>query len=109
MEFRLYKDLYTNDLSPKKIRRYRRRIEQAKPAITLQLVTMPLGREGLLEIYPYTMFLQKAYQEDSRPVYVLGLADSRDGALQVVETLILDMYQTTGGFEVEEFVKHRQG
>lgn len=109
MKFRLYKHLYTNDLSPKKIRYYRKRIERLKPAITLQLITMPLGQEGLVEIYPYTLFLQRAYKEDSRPLYVLGLADSKDGALKVVETLIMDVYQTTGGFEVEEFVKHRQG
>lgn len=108
MEFKLYKRLYTNDLSPKKVKRYRSKLEQGKPALSLYLITLPLNGEGLLEVYPYTLLLQKHFKKEQRAVYILGFADSYDEALEVVRKLVEDMYEQTGGFDVARFVQTRQ-
>lgn len=108
MEFKLYKRLYTNDLPSKKIKKYRNRIEQRKPSLSLFLITLPLSGEGLFEVYPYTMLLQKHFKEDNRSLYVLGLADTYDDALEVVRRLVEDMYVRTGEFDVVRFVQAEQ-
>lgn len=105
MEFKLFKELYTNDLSPKKVKRYRSRLEQGKPALSLYLIALPLTGQGILEIYPYTSLLQKHYKESSQSMYVLGMADSYDDALELTRQMIENMYKKTGGFSVRDFVK----
>lgn len=108
MEFKLYKRLYTNNLSPGRIKRYRSKIEQGKPALSLYLITLPLNKEGLFEVYPYTLLLQKHFKEDPGSVYVLGFADAYDEALEVVRRLVDDMYGQTGGFDIVRFVQSVQ-
>lgn len=107
MEFKLYKQLYTNRLPEKKVRKYRERIEKGKPAISLFLVVMPLSGDGILEIYPYMALLQKHFKEQRKPVYVLGIADSYDAAVDVTVRLIDDMYRETGVFSVQAFISGR--
>lgn len=108
MEFKIYKRLYTNDLSPKRIKGYRNKLEQGKPALSLYLITLPLNGEGLFEIYPYTMLLQKHFKNDDSSLYVLGFADAYEEALEVVRRLVSDMYEQTGGFDVVRFVQMGQ-
>lgn len=108
MEFKLYKQLYTNRLPEKTVKKYRERIKKGKPAISLFLVVMPLSGDGILEIYPYTAFLQKHFKEQKKPVYVLGIADSYDAAVDVTVRLIDDMYRETGAFSVQAFVCGRE-
>lgn len=107
MEFKLYKQLYTNRLPEKRIRKYREKIKKGKPAISLYLVAMPLSGDGILEIYPYTALLQRHYKEQRQPMYVLGIADSYDAAVEVTMRLIDDMYRETGAFSVQAFITGR--
>ena len=108
MEFKLYKRLYTNDLSPKKVKGYRNKLKQGKPALSLYLITLPLNGEGLFEIYPYTLLLQKHFKQDESSLYVLGFADAYEEALEVVRRLVTDMYEQTGEFDVVKFVQMGQ-
>ncbi len=105
MKYKLYNQLYTNDLSAKKIAYYRRKLLLQRPALSLYLVSMPLCGQGILEIYPYTSLLQKHFKTQKKSIYVLGIADSYDGAVEVARRLVADMYQKTGGFSVEAYVR----
>ena len=104
MEFKLYRQLYTNDMSEKKIKRYRKKIEQEKPALSLFLITLPISGDGILEIYPYTALLQDHFKSMDASLYVLGFADSHEEALQVAARLVGDMYRETGAFSVKAFI-----
>ncbi len=104
MEFKLYKQLYTNNLPEKKLKRYRKRIKEGRPSISLFLITVPFSGDGILEIYPYTALLQKHFKEEDKPLYILGLADSYEAAVEVTVRLIDDMYRETGSFSVQTFV-----
>ncbi len=103
MVFRFLDQLYNKDLSKKKLASIKKKLRRKKPKLRLFIITMPLGDEGLLEVYWYPELLQTYYQKEIREVYVVGVAMNREDAFQLISEIIAEHSKPI--FSKKEFLK----
>lgn len=74
-----------------------------KPQVGVYLITLPINEDNSLEIYPSYILLQKHYRKKN--MFVVGIGNGRDEALDVMQEIILDCYQKTGQFLVRHMIE----
>lgn len=99
----LYKNLYVGNCLQKNKDRVIRKMKKGKVVLRLFCVTLPLGSHGLLEIYPYYE-LQQNWLKEQNPT-IVGIAKSREEAFLLVQEIVGEVYQKTGGFDVDGYLK----
>ncbi len=108
MEIRFHKKLYHEQWSRRRLARVKRKVRKRSPKLNLFLVTLPLGAQGLLEIYWYPELLEPHYQNMNREVMVVGVADSREAAYDLVVDIIEDVGVHDGGIPVSDYFHVRE-
>lgn len=103
MEIRFHKKLYHEQWSGRKLARVKKKVRKRTPKLNLFLVTLPLGTQGLLEIYWYPELLERHYQSMNKEVMVVGVADSREAAYDLVTDIIEDVGVQDGKIPVASF------
>jgi len=58
-----------------------------------------------MEILPASMLMQKSFHEICPDI--LGMAKGKESAIEMAAEMLGDMYRSTGGFAVEEYMKNR--
>lgn len=107
MEIRFYKNLYRGDLSDRKLASIKKKIRKRSVKLNLFLVTMPLGSQGILEIYWYPELLQPFYQKIDRELLVVGLAGSMDDAFLLITQIVQDAGIQDGRILLAELFKEK--
>ncbi len=106
MEILFSKKMYSSDnLSEKKIVSIKKKIRKWSPKLNLFLITLPIGNQGILEIYWYPELLQSFYREMDETVMVVGMSKSRDKAFELIEQIVKDIGVQDGGIPVNDFFK----
>ncbi len=78
------------------------KLKHNRPLRGLYVVVLPeVALENLMEIYAYDELRRKKQYER----IVIAAASSKSEAIEVVRSLIEEMYQETGGFDVKSFLK----
>lgn len=108
MDIRFHEKLYRNGISKRKLASISRKIQQKSPKLNLFLVTLPLGRQGILEVYWYPELLQRVYQQMDEELIVVGLAKTREEAFLLVEQIIMDIGVKKGEIPVKQFFEEKQ-
>ena len=96
--------LYTGE-SVKEPRKIRRKIEAGKLVPGIYLLTLSENPANVMEIIPAAMLIQRSYAGICPPV--IGMAKGKDEALELVRTIIEEVYGATGSFSVSEYLKNR--
>ena len=85
--------------------RIRESIDRRKPEPGIYLLTLSDNPDNLMEIVPAMLLVQKnLYRLCPR---IIGMARSKDSAVQLAQSVIEQTYQATGNFNVEEFLNSR--
>lgn len=105
MDIRIHEQLYSEGISDRKLASLQKKIKRKFPKLDLFLVTLPLGREGLLEVYWYPELLQKHYQEMDVELVVVGIATDRDAAFHLIEQIVLDVGYEHGKIPIKDYFK----
>lgn len=108
MDIRFHEQLYSDGISDRKLASFQKKIKKQFPKLDLFLVTLPLGNEGLLEVYWYPELLQRHYQEMNEELIVVGIATSRDVAFHLIEQIILDVGFEGGEIPIKDYFKVSQ-
>ena len=76
-----------------------------EPGIEIEtnLSYLPVNENNSLEIYPSYVLLQKHYKK--RDLFVVGIGEGRDEALELMEQIIMDCYHKTGQFLVRKMIE----
>ena len=107
MDILFHEKMYHNGYSEKKIAKIRKKIQKLSPKLNLFLVTLPIGPEGILEVYWYPELLQNVYQRSSEQLVVVGLASSREDAFELVEQIVRDVGWKTGNIPIRDYFEER--
>lgn len=107
MDIRFHEKLYRDGISDRKLKRIRKKVLRGVAKLKLYLVTLPLGDNGILEIYWYPELLQKAYHELDKTLVVVGIADSREAAFQRIEEIVEDVGWETGDVPIMHFFEEQ--
>ena len=105
MDIRFHEKFYTDGLSDKKLASIKKKIKRKSPKINLFLITLPVGKQGILEIYWYPELLQSFYQNMELEMTVGGIARSRETAFELLKTVIKDIGYDNGQIPVKQFFK----
>ncbi len=79
------------------------RIKKNKLIPGVYVLTLPANDENVLDIYPSVTLMQPHYQKSN--IFVVGIAQGRDEALDMVKQIIMESYELAGSFKVKELVK----
>ncbi len=105
MEIRIHEQLYSDGISDRKLTFFKKKIKKKTPRLDLFLVTLPLGPEGLLEVYWYPELLQKHYMQMKQELVVVGIATSRDEAFHLIEQIVLDAGVEDGNIPIQDYFR----
>lgn len=89
----------------KEPRKIRRKIEDGKFVPGIYLLTLSDNPANVMEIIPASMLMQRSYAGICPPV--IGMAKGKDEALELVRSIIEEVYGATGSFSVSEYLKNR--
>lgn len=103
MKIRFHEKLYSDDISDRKLFAIKKKVALRSPKLRLYLVTLPLGSQGILEIYWYPELLQKIYREMTGELVVVGVAYDRDTAFRLVSQIIEEIGVQEARIPVKEF------
>lgn len=107
MDFRWFQPLYTKEISEKKCEKIIGKINRNRFVKNAWLIVLPFGPHNLFDIYPYGVFLQKGFPYGRADV--IGLAGSRQDAMEQAAALVEEVYRATGGFDTRAYYRGRMG
>lgn len=105
MDIQFHKKLYSDKLSNHKLSVLRKKIEKGTPKLNLFLVTLPIGSQGLLEVYWYPELLQSHYRKMDVSLMVVGIAKSREQAFDLVSQIVNDAGVCKGNIPINDLFK----
>lgn len=98
-----YKNLYLGEGIVPKARQTINKIKKNKPTIDVYVIALASNPENQLDLIPSWELLQKGYPTDQ--VRVIGLAKGKKEALQLVTSLVDEVYQKTGDVKILDYLK----
>lgn len=99
-----YKNLYLGEGIAPNARKIINKIKKNKPTIDVYVIALASNPENQLDLIPSWEFLQKGYPTDH--VRVIGLAKGKKEALQLVTSLVDEVYQKTGDVKILDYLKN---
>lgn len=105
--FHLDNHLYVGEKAKKKKKYIIRNLREGHFFLGAYVITPAENGNNILDIYPTEVFLFP--NSKNMDFHILGIADSYWEALEVVRQIIDEMYQMTGGFDLDAFSARREG
>ena len=104
---RWYKELYVSDTIGRKVNRIKWKIKHNAGTIGVYVISLSANPDNLLDIIPAHYLLQKAYPK--KEMYIIGLAQGYDDALELTTRIIQDIYDKTGAVELKSYFDKEKG
>ena len=97
---RFHKKLYISPSLQKKKRQIVWRLRMGKTVPFVYVITLA-EQNDLMNIYQGLILKQPYYRKN--PPFVLGIADSHSAALELVQQIMMDVYDKTGNYDIRTF------
>ena len=97
---RFYKKLYISPSLRKKKRQIVWKLKMGKAVPFVYVITLA-EQNDLMNIYQGLILKQPYYLKN--PPFVLGIADSHSAALELVQQILMDVYDKTGNYDIRTF------
>lgn len=98
-----YDHLYLGKKCLHRANRLKYKIANKLPHQTVYLITLPQGKNSVLEIIPSTVLLQEAYPDQD--MRIVGMGANRGEAMELTRQIIDEVYHQQGNFDVAAFLK----
>ena len=101
-----YKYLYLSDKVKRKKDKIIRKIENNKIQHDIYLLLLPGNERNQLEIIHTGFLLQPDYPKEE--LFVVGIANSYDAALELVEKISQEVYDNTNGANIRDYILRKE-
>ena len=98
-----YRRLYVSPFLEKKKRQVIWKLKTHKIMPSVYIITLA-DNQDLMEIYHSFILKQPYYRKN--PPYVIGIADSYQRAVELVQNILLDVSSQAGDFDMKAFCYH---
>lgn len=98
-----YKNLYLGENVAPEARRIVNKIKKKKLTPDIYLIALASNSKNLLDVIPTWELLQSGYPTDN--VRIIGLAQGKQEALELVVSIVDEVYQKTGNVNLQEYLK----
>jgi len=105
-----YSDLYLDEKTKKNSSKIKKALLKRKPSFDILgafLLILPKNPTQLLEIVAANVYLQPYFKNKDADVCVIGIASSKDSAIDISSQIIEKMYKDTGGFDIRSYLCDR--
>lgn len=106
MQIEIYHDLYVSECWLNKKSKIISKLKKNRLQPRVYVITLAQGRQNSLEFFSSILLQQKIFQ--SSDLFVVGLADGYDGALELVEKIISDIYAASGNADIRNYIVSQQ-
>lgn len=101
-----YRHLYLSKGLEKKKEKIIRKLQKNKLQYDLYLVALPETEKNQLEIYNSALFKQPDYPVQE--LFVVGLANGYEAALELVEEITRTVYNETKGADIRSYILKKE-
>lgn len=98
-----YDQLYVGEKAKKHRFSIIQSIRKGKPCLGVFVITPAANGNNILDIYPSATLFNSYYSQ--KELLVLGIAQGYQEALKLAAMIVQDMYEETGAFCLEDFLK----
>ncbi len=106
MRVKIYCDLYISGHWMNKKDKLVEKLHKNRLQPMVYVITLSQGEQNHLEFFPSILLKQHVF--DHAELFVTGIADGYDGALDLVEQIAEDVYTRTGQTDIRSFILERQ-
>lgn len=101
-----YKGLYLGEKAVKDKYKILGKVVKSRFQADTFLIMLPSNPENVLDILPAAYLNQPHFNNKfyKNEIYVVGIAKGRDEALELVRSIVDEVYQATGGFNVSGYL-----
>ena len=99
---RWYDDLYVGYNLLDKKSQVMWKIKRGKQQFNKYVITLPFNDYDVLDIYPSNVLTQKWYKDSD--IVIVGIAEGREEAMDMVQLIIMDCLNSTGGCKVKDYI-----
>lgn len=99
---RFYKNLYVSDSMAKKKEKTVKKLENGRYPIGTYIIVLIEEGPNQLELYNTALLKQQLLDDQSQ--FVVGLASGYDDAVYLVEEILRDVYEHTGGADIRAYL-----
>lgn len=97
------KNLYLGaDLNEKKINKYKRNIRQGRGRFDIHVISLSNNPHNQLDVFHNALFKQRLFHK--LDMKIVGFAGSYDESLCVVQKILEDTMQETGGTDMKQYL-----
>jgi len=100
---KFYQDLFVTDAVSNRAEQIIEAIKLNKMTPNIYVITLASNEANLLDIIPSWELLQPAYPKSN--VEIVGLANGKKDAFQLVEYIVAETYQQTGSPDVRAYLQ----
>lgn len=98
-----HKDIYVDDIVAEDIERYKQLVADDRVCIPALYCILPASNENnLLDIMSCNEMLFAHYKRNK--LRIIGIAVSYKNAVVLVQRIVMDTYNVTGGFDVRKYL-----
>lgn len=101
---RWYRKLYLGPNAAQNIQKIRKKAASGRTMAGVYYITLASAQDNLLDIFHNAMLSQPLFEE-VQCTDVVGVAEGKQEAIRLVETMIQDIYSRTGGLDVRSYFK----
>lgn len=98
--------LYISESMQKKEKRIKWKLKHNAGVLIGYVITISSNPENLLDIYPTKYLKQNGFWKDS--MEIVGIAKTYDEALELVTQIVDEVYKSTNGTAVKEYLYNRK-
>lgn len=101
-----YEDLYVGESIVHKTSKIKWKIRHNAGQLNIYVISLASNEANLLDIIPAQELLQKGYRKQD--MYVVGLAKGYDEAVEVAVSIVDEVYQNTGTFDIRSYLGRKR-
>lgn len=101
-----YHNLYLSEGFQEKKNEIINKLEQKEVQLNKYLVVLSKNPKNQLDIFDSILLKQKIFEMND--LFIIGIADGYDGALEMIENLTQEVYDITKGTDIRNYVLEKQ-
>ena len=101
-----YYNMYSSDTIREKKLSILSKIENGQTVMNKYLIVLTKNEKNHLEFFDSALVTQKMVEKEQ--LFVIGLADGYGGAVQIVEKIVNEVLQMTGGTDIRNYLLTQQ-
>ncbi len=99
-------ELYMDDFVRKNPEKWKKKVEQGKLVLSIYCICLASNKENLLDIINCNELLFRHYRNGE--LYIVGMARSREDAVDLVQDIVEHIYQKTQDVKIREYFEFRE-